>query len=213
MAEAKKSSKKRKKKPDIVIDEADVRDTTAGTSADGDTSSTASGPPSPRGEGKKQRAAKKKSQDEGKVRQRDERGRFVKGHSMEEGAGFEPGNLEASKYQEKFCADMLRFFDDVYAEGNYPTFEMFASAIDVTARTLENWAGVYPEFSDAYTACKNKQRGALLEGAMAGRFNATFAKFVAVNCHGMKEKVEGELKGSGGFKICVGYLEENEEEG
>ena len=201
MTEAKKSSKKRKKKPkDIIIENAECKM----QNSEGGPSGT----PVPTVNGE---SAEATPRGEGKERQRDERGRFVKGHSMEEGAGFEPGNLEASKYQKKFCADMLRFFDDVYAEGNYPTFEMFASTIDVTARTLENWAGVYHEFSDAYTACKNKQRGALLEGAMAGRFNATFAKFVAVNCHGMKEKVEVDDKHSGGFKICVDYFGEDEE--
>ena len=181
MAEGKKGAKKRKKKPDIIIEKEEV---------------IGKGEEVLTGEGK---------------RQRDERGRFVKGHKMEEGTGFEPGNLEASKYQPRFCADMLRFFDDIYAEGNYPTFEMFASTIDVTARTLENWVKVYPEFDDAYTACKNKQRGALLEGAMAGRFNATFAKFVAVNCHGMKEKVDVDDKHSGGLKISVSYFEGEEE--
>lgn len=209
MADKKRQKKSKKKPKDIIIENAEckmqnVENDGSGEegdnpspSADGTPHPSAKPTPSPRGEGK--------------GRQRDERGRFVKGHTMVEGAGFEPGNLEASKYQKKFCADMLRFFDDVYAEGNYPTFEMFASSIGVTARTLENWVRAYPEFSDAYTACKNKQRGALLEGAMAGRFNATFAKFVAVNCHGMKEKVEVDDKHSGGLDISVSYFEGEEE--
>ena len=194
MAEGKKSannSKKRKKKPDIIIEEAEVKD-------------------------KGSDASKKKSAastcDTGQKKQRDERGRFVKGHEPLEGAGFQPGNLIPSKYQKKFCSEMLAFFDRVYAEGNYPTFEMFADEIEVTAATLANWAAAYPEFEEAYTACKNKQRGALLEGAMAGRFNATFAKFVAVNCHGMKEKVEVDDKHSGGLKISVDYFGDEEEQ-
>lgn len=191
MAE-KKGQKKSKKKPkDIVIEKSDAKEKVVDKSAGN--SNTGAG----------ETRAKK---------QRDERGRFVKGHEPLEGAGFQPGNLIPSKYQKKFCSEMLAFFDRVYAEGNYPTFEMFADEIKVTAATLANWAAAYPEFEEAYTACKNKQRGALLEGAMAGRFNATFAKFVAVNCHGMKEKVEVDDKHSGGFKISVDYFGDEEEQ-
>ena len=202
MAEARKSSKKRKKKPSVINENSEFKMHNAelkseeGASADGDTSSTASGPPSPQGEGK---------------RQRDERGRFVKGHDRPEGAGFQPGNLESSKYDAKYPEDIKIYFKQIYDEGNYPTFEGYADSIGVTARTLENWCEAHPLFKDAYDFCKNKQRGALLEGAMAGRFNATFAKFVAVNCHGMKEKVESEIKGSGSFNISVGYFEGEED--
>ena len=198
LADGRKSAakKKRKKKPDIVIDTADAKDMTAGAPAGEDASSTASGPPPPRGEGK---------------RQRDERGRFVNGHDRPEGAGFQPGNLESSKYDAKYPEDMKIYFRQISDEGNYPTFEGYADSIGVTARTLENWCEAHPLFKDAYDFCKNKQRGALLEGAMAGRFNATFAKFVAVNCHGMKEKIENDVKGSGGFNISVGYFEGEED--
>ena len=197
MAEARKSSKKRKKKPDIIVESGQLKVENGDESPAGeDTSSTASGSPSPQGEGK---------------RQRDERGRFVKGHDRPEGAGFQPGNLESSKYDAKYPEDMKIYFRQISDEGNYPTFEGYADSIGVTARTLENWCEAHPLFKDAYDFCKNKQRGALLEGAMAGRFNATFAKFVAVNCHGMKEKIESDVKGSGSFNISVGYFEGEEE--
>ena len=201
MAE-KKGQKKSKKKPkDIIIENAECKM----QNSEGGPSGT----PVPTVDGESTEATPR---GEGKGRQRDERGRFVKGHEPLEGAGFQPGNLIPSKYQKNFCSEMLAFFDRVYAEGNYPTFEMFADEIEVTAATLANWAAAYPEFEEAYTACKNKQRGALLEGAMAGRFNATFAKFVAVNCHGMKEKLEVDDKHSGGFKISVDYFGDEEEQ-
>lgn len=183
MAE-KKGQKKSKKKPkDIIIENAECIMHNAGSGAPG-------------GEGK---------------RQRDERGRFVKGHEPLEGAGFQPGNLESSKYDAKYPEDMKRHFRQVALEGNYPTFESYADEIGVTVRTLENWCTAYEPFKDAYEACKNLQKGSLIEGAMMGRFNPTFAKFVAVNCHGMKEKFESEFKGSGGFNISVEYFEGEED--
>ncbi len=147
----------------------------------------------------------------GEKKQRDERGRFVKGGTPPPGAGFKPGNVESLKYDPKYPEDMKLFFKQVSTEGNYPTFESYADSIGVTVRTLENWCEAYPLFKDAYEACKNLQKGTLIEGAMLGRYNPTFAKFVAVNCHGMKEKVESEVKGSGGFNISIGYFEGEEE--
>lgn len=193
MAEGKKSannSKKRKKKPDIIIEKTEVKEKSSDAS-------------------KKKSAAS--ASDTGQKKQRDERGRFVKGHTPLEGAGFQPGNVESLKYDPKYPEDMKLYFKQVSTEGNYPTFENYADSIDVTVRTLENWCEAYPLFKDAYDACKNLQKGTLIEGAMLGRYNPTFAKFVAVNCHGMKEKVESEVKGSGGFNISIGYFEGEED--
>lgn len=193
MAEGRKSvknSKKRKKKPDIIIEETEVKDKSSDAS---------------------EKKSATSASDTGQERQRDERGRFVKGHEPLEGAGFQPGNLESSKYDAKYPEDMKMHFKQVACEGNYPTFESYADEIGVTVRTLENWCGSYDAFKDAYDACKNLQKGSLIEGAMMGRFNPTFAKFVAVNCHGMKEKVESEVKGAGGFNISIGYFEGEED--
>ena len=193
MAQGKGSAKKRKKKPDIIIESEQSKvenENTVGTGV-------------PDGPGEKPRGESKK--------QRDERGRFVKGGTPPPGAGFKPGNVESLKYDPKYPEDMKIFFRQVATEGNYPTFESYAGSIGVTVRTLENWCEGYEAFKDAYDVCKNLQRGSLIEGAMLGRFNPTFAKFVAVNCHGMKEKVESEVKGAGGFNISIGYFEGEEE--
>ena len=209
MAQGKGSAKKRKKKPDIIIESEQLKAENVGESPAGGINDN----PSPSAAElplHKGAEAGEKPQGEGK-KQRDERGRFVKGGTPPPGAGFKPGNVESLKYDPKYPEDMKIFFRQVATEGNYPTFESYADSIGVTVRTLENWCEGYEAFKDAYDVCKNLQRGSLIEGAMLGRFNPTFAKFVAVNCHGMKEKVENEVKGAGGFNISIGYFEGEDE--
>lgn len=105
------------------------------------------------------------------------------------GEKFKPGNDVSSKYQTEYCDRMLRYFR---SEEKYPQFEEFADSIDVTTETLNNWREKHEEFADVYARCKELQRMKLNKFALLGTFNASYAKFIAVNHHGMAEKTEND---------------------
>lgn len=112
---------------------------------------------------------------------------FVEGNEIGKETRFEAGNDLSCKYKKEYCQKMIDYF---HAYEGYPTFELFADSIDTTDDTLRNWCENYPDFATAYARCKNIQKGKLVDGALSERYNANFAKFVAVNCHGMKERSE-----------------------
>ena len=112
-------------------------------------------------------------------------GRFEKGNEIGSETRFAAGNSLSNKYREEYCAAMLAYFR---SEKGFPTFELFADSIGVHAHTLENWRGAHPRFGTVYDHCLSIQRGRLLRDGLAGKYNPTVMKFVAVNCHGMSDK-------------------------
>lgn len=119
---------------------------------------------------------------------RDERGRFVKGNDSGKETRAKEGNDLACKYKDEYCEQMLSFFED---ESNpFPQFIFFALKIGVDNTTLINWCKEHRRFQTYYEKCKQIQLGKLMEGAIFKQFDPSFSKFVAINCHGMKEKVE-----------------------
>lgn len=103
---------------------------------------------------------------------------------------FKSGNSVASKYRTEFSDMMLEYFNRCGED--YPTFELFAESIGVTNDTLLNWREKYSRFRNAYARCKNIQKGKTISGAMVGKYNPQFAKFMAVNNFGMVEKSESD---------------------
>lgn len=119
-----------------------------------------------------------------------EDGKFEKGNEIGKATRFQPHNTLASKYRAEYAEEMLRWFQDCGAV--YPTFELFAESIGVTAETLTNWTEDHPRFRAVYARCKNIQKGKLISGGLAGLYNPQIVKFVAVNNHGMSEKVTND---------------------
>lgn len=115
---------------------------------------------------------------------RDEKGRFTKGNSRR----FAEGNDAAVKYKDEYCERMLEWF--MSEERPFPQFTFFAEELGVGERTLFGWCSEHPRFADYYARCKQIQLAKLNEGTMFKQFDSSFAKFIAINCHGMKEKVE-----------------------
>ena len=116
-------------------------------------------------------------------RERDKRGRFLPGNKS--GKQFDVGNQAASKYDKKYCEAMLLYFR---GEEKYPQFEEFADSINVTVDTISRWRDEHEEFKTVYDRCVQLQRMKLNKFALLGVFNASYAKFIAVNHHGMAEK-------------------------
>lgn len=136
-----------------------------------------------------------------------------------------------SKYEDRFVNELIKFFDvEAYREmpildkeGNtvaikavpnkFPTLARFACMIGVTRETLWDWATatddegnlIHAEFSNAYKRAKEFQESILVEGAMAGAFQANFSIFTAKNVLGWRDKVEQELSGPGGAELKSGF--------
>ena len=140
-------------------------------------------------------------------------GQFTKGNTIGAETRVGEGNTLANKYEERFCEEMVAFFtrmasvepEIVYEERykggelitkipkmvmppKFPTFELFASTIGVTARTLSNWAERYPRFSEAYAIAKNIQLGISKVGGILKYYDSNFSKFLLSNDHGMSDK-------------------------
>lgn len=143
---------------------------------------------------------------------RDERGRFTKDHKIGENTRFQKENAAACKYKEEYADDLIEFFSQPntrteYIETfngkgdvikrvpmiiptEYPTFEAFAAKLGVRTSTLLYWCNISPRFSDCYSRAKELQKAKLLSNTMCGLYNPMFAKFEAINNHGMKDKIE-----------------------
>ncbi len=161
------------------------------------------------------------SQEERKNPERDERGRFTKGHKIAEEVRFQKENAAACKYKEQYADELIAYFGApatriVYDEtfdknGNvvkrvahvvpneYPTFEAFAARLGVTRGTLLNWCKQSKRFEHCYARAKEMQRAKLITNTLGGFYNPQFAKFEAMNNHDMKERVENE----GSFHVTL----------
>lgn len=138
-----------------------------------------------------------------------------------------------SKYKPEYCKMIVDYFDvEAYTEKqtmtsfndktgaekeytkprptDFPTFEWFASSIDVNDDTLvewatwknENWLLKFPDFSAAYMKAKQLQKKILIINWMNWLYKEWFAKFVAVNCFPeMKDKSEVDTKHSGTIEM------------
>lgn len=121
-----------------------------------------------------------------------------------------------TKYKPEYCKEIINYFDKpLYTEvtqqkmsasgvvkdvivsvaTDIPTFEGFAIDIcRVCHDTLCEWRDTHPEFSEAYRSAKDLQKKFLFNHTMNGNYNASFAKFFAINCLNMKETSHVETK-------------------
>lgn len=133
-------------------------------------------------------------------------------------------------FREEYADQLLAFFDKeaferkplLDKEGNekgsevvpvkFPTLARFAVMIGVTRDTLYEWATAknadeslkHPDFSYAYKKAKEYQEAILVEGALAGAFQANFSIFTAKNVLGWRDKVEQEITGENGSPLLQG---------
>ena len=113
-----------------------------------------------------------------------------------------------TKYEDWIPEAMLAFFSR--GVGNFPTLAGFAASIGVSRETLHDWATAKdvsgdlrnPIFSDAYKRAKELQENNLVEGALTGAYNPTFAIFTAKNVLGWRDKVEQEITGKDGSPLA-----------
>ena len=97
-------------------------------------------------------------------------------------------NFKEHEYYTEQVASQGKAVDVERVRANgIPTVEEFLLSVDITKDTFYRWIKKYPEFSDAFSKLKSKQKVLLLRGGLLGEFNSGFAKFVAINCTDMKD--------------------------
>ena len=141
---------------------------------------------------------------------RNERGQFTKANKIGEATRFEKENAESCKYHEEYADQLIDFFNQPttrteYAETlngkgevikrvpivvptEYPTFEAFAAKLGVTTLTMRHWCEKSRRFNHAYARAKELQKAKLITNTLGGIYNPLFAKFEAINNHGMSDK-------------------------
>jgi len=70
-----------------------------------------------------------------------------------------------------------------------PTIVGFAIYLNVSEKSLYNWADVHSEFRVALDKIKNEQKQRLINSGLAGIYNSTIAKLILSSNHGMKERI------------------------
>lgn len=161
---------------------------------------------------------------------RNTRGQFTKGHKIGEATRFAKENAAACKYHEEYADQLIEYFSkpgtrveyikrynrsgDVVSEtpillpNEYPTFEAFAASLKVCMDTLKNWCDQSPRFRNAYVRAKELQNAILRSNTLCGVYNPLFAKFEAVNNHGMSDKTANNSS----VTVDVKYSDEIDEE-
>lgn len=125
------------------------------------------------------------------------------------------------KFQPEYCEELIEYFSRpltyekevttvdkkgiahtsfMEVANPMPKFYEFADSIGVDRDTLLNWAKdtdeareMFPGFHQAYEKAKELQKWFLIENALHRRYDAYFAKFVAINITDMRDKSETEL--------------------
>ena len=150
-------------------------------------------------------------------------------HQVEKTSPYNPQLTQSfgrpTKYHPEYCQQMLEWFQSKqpnreielnhYKNGelsfvdkkliatDFPTFERFAREIGVTHRSLQEWCKIHPDFSRAYTCCKEIQKDFLMINGLNNVYNANFAAFVARNITDLKDSPTETNNGSVSINITL----------
>ena len=92
----------------------------------------------------------------------------------------------------------------------FPSIEGFCSDHFINKSTFHEWVKKYPEFSNAYGYAKMRQKKHLVEHGLQGNYNSAFAKFLAINCTDLVDKVVTEHQvDKETLKLAYGLDDEN----
>lgn len=124
-------------------------------------------------------------------------------------SGRHPGG-RPTKYKRIYCNLLLQYFDIqpckeslIIKSGknwrveetkllpvDFPTFEGFSWNIGVTPQILYDWGNEHPEFQQALTRVRAKQRDILVRGGLNGVYEARTVNLVGINFCGMSNRIE-----------------------
>lgn len=140
---------------------------------------------------------------------RNDHGQFVPGNTIGIDTRFKPGNIPFnSKYKEEYVDMLYNYFTD--SDKIMPTLEGFAAENHIAIVSLERWVKdekKHPRMKAVWAQCKAIQKDKLLLGGLTERFNPQIVKFLAINNHGMKEKIEQEVNGNAKVEVTISVVD------
>ena len=103
-----------------------------------------------------------------------------------------------TKYKDTYPEALLEFFKDIKPlklngkEVGFilPTIEKYCSNIGIVTSTFYKWCDEKPRLSSAFKVAKQCQKDTIIQLSLNGIYKEGFAKFVAVNCTDMRDKLE-----------------------
>lgn len=104
-----------------------------------------------------------------------------------------------TKYNSDVPKKLIQFFTrDLFVEmdegkkmpNRFPTIEKFCCDINIATSTFYEWCKKHDELSSAFNVAKQAQKDQLIQLSLMGFYKEGFAKFVAVNCTDMRDKVD-----------------------
>jgi hypothetical protein len=98
------------------------------------------------------------------------------------------GRGRPSKYNSKTPDHVISYIDDSLKDGIFPTIEGLAISLGVGTRTLYDWEGEYPDFSQTLNKLRDIQKQLLITNGITGAYNTRFSIFLLKASHGMTEK-------------------------
>ncbi len=94
-------------------------------------------------------------------------------------------------YKPEYADLLLAYFEKNARAMTLPHLSKWARTVaGVCHDTAIEWTKVHPEFSEAYKKAKDIQKEVLIEGALTGKFQQTFAIFTAKNITDMRDVQE-----------------------
>lgn len=130
--------------------------------------------------------------------ERDEKGRFLKGHKET------VGNDNASKYKAEYPDLVISFMHERIEKGEIPFLQDFAVDVaDVDEDTICNWAEKYPCFRNSIKKFLTKQKAILMQKGANGEANANFVARLLSIIHGMNEKTETDIRMNANAEVGV----------
>jgi hypothetical protein len=98
-----------------------------------------------------------------------------------------------TKYDPSFCEEVDEYLATTGKEQMHlPKVESFAIWLDVSKKTLYNWAEEHPEFLHSLEKIMVRQAEQLIDDGIYGGkdINSTIVKLLLQNNHGMKERID-----------------------
>jgi len=77
-----------------------------------------------------------------------------------------------------------------FVEVKLPSRTGLALVLNVTGESITNWGKKFPNFKRLLEHIDAKQKDALLNGGLSGRYNPSFSKFLLSSIHGMKDGID-----------------------
>jgi hypothetical protein len=96
-----------------------------------------------------------------------------------------------TEYKPEYCQQLVTYFTEQVAASKLPFLSKWArEEAGVCEQTALRWVEAHEEFSEAYKKAKDMQKECLIENALTGKFQQTFAIFTAKNITDMRDVQE-----------------------